>query len=58
MKKKSSMAITTLKCKECGKPFPIPRSNGMRRGNGHKKDIWCPFCNSKQKFVQTKLSAY
>lgn len=39
--------ISDCLCPECGNKFPIPRRKSCRRKNGHKKVIWCPFCNKK-----------
>ena len=31
-------------CPNCSKKFPIARKQSKKRKNGHKKDIWCPYC--------------
>lgn len=41
-------------CPKCKKKFPISRKKNKKRQNGHKKDIWCPFC----KEVTTMIELY
>lgn len=41
-----------LKCSECGGKFPVIRQRGRKRGIGHIKDLWCPYCKKETKFVE------
>lgn len=58
MKNPSGVIIVRLHCSECGEVFTIPRNNGRLREKGHKKDIYCPFCQKVTKFTQTRKAAY
>ena len=44
--------ISQFVCQECGKQFPIPRAKARRRGKGHIKDLWCPFCQKQVKTIE------
>ena len=40
-------------CPICNKKFPIARKKSKKRNNGHKKDIWCPFCRKVSNMIET-----
>lgn len=46
--------ISNFICPCCGKSFPIPRAKSMRRGKGHIKDLWCPFCKDRVKTLEIR----
>ena len=46
--------ISTFLCPECGGAFPLPRPKSMRRGKGHVKDLWCPFCKKTVKTIEIR----
>jgi uncharacterized CHY-type Zn-finger protein len=39
--------ISRCECPNCKNTFPIPRLPHQARERGHKKDIWCPFCQKR-----------
>ena len=55
MRKRNGYFIVYYKCKYCGNEFTIPRQVSKMRGVGHIKDIWCPWCKEKRKFVETGI---
>ena len=52
MKKRRDIQIMYYKCRSCSGMTTVPRQKGRLRGNGHFKDMWCPFCGSEKKFVE------
>ncbi len=48
--KRKVRVISNFICPECGLNFPLPRTHGEQRKNGHIKDVYCPKCNKVQKF--------
>lgn len=38
--------ISRCHCPNCGGIMPIPRKPGRARSIGHKKWLYCPFCNT------------
>lgn len=58
MRKRQCMNLSTFICPECGKTFPIMRNHGRQRERGHIKDIWCPYCQQTQKFLEIRRSDY
>lgn len=53
MKKQRFMDQSMLVCSSCGGRFPIMRNHGERRKKGHIKDIWCPYCKTDRKFIES-----
>lgn len=45
-------------CPGCGKKMFVPRKRGKKREDGHKKRIWCPYCNKVQNFDEYKEGMY
>lgn len=56
--KTSSFSISTMICPGCGKKMFVPRKRGKKREDGHKKRIWCPYCNKVQNFDEYKEGMY
>lgn len=54
--KRKVRVISNLICPECGLNFPLPRTHGEKRKNGHIKDVYCPKCNKVQKFKEYKYN--
>lgn len=52
LKKRKDGIIVYYRCKCCGKEVTIPRQKSRQRGIGHIKDLWCPWCKTKEKFVE------
>lgn len=46
--------ISNFVCPECGNKFPLPRPKSMRRGKGHIKDLYCPFCKKVVKTTEIR----
>ena len=47
-----SNEIHDFKCPDCGNIIPLARKKSRRRGRGHKKDIFCPFCKEMKTFTE------
>jgi len=52
--KRRSYIISRFICPDCGLVMPLPRYKGKQKEHGHVKDIWCPGCYSKKKFVEVR----
>ena len=52
MKKRNDIIIMYYKCNQCHHDVTVPRQNGRQRGEGHPKDMWCPFCKVPSKFME------
>lgn len=52
MRKRSDFYTSELECPVCHRKFPIQRKAAEKRERGHIKDIWCPFCKKKRKFIE------
>lgn len=52
--RKRRFEISRLFCPVCENKFPIPRRKDKRRKNGHKKDIWCPYCKEVKTMIEIK----
>lgn len=52
MRKRNDAFIVYYKCNCCGGELTIPRQKGRRRGVGHIKDLWCPWCKIDTKFIE------
>ncbi|MFV0363527.1 MAG: hypothetical protein ACK5LL_10650 [Suipraeoptans sp.] len=49
-----NIIISYMHCPDCKGVFPIPRRAGGQREKGHIKDLWCPFCKCKKKFIEQR----
>ena len=58
MRKRNDFYVSELECPVCHKRFPIPRKSGEKREKNHIKDIWCPYCKKKRKFIENKERSY
>ena len=54
MSKRQSYTISHFLCPECGNEIPLPRRSNRNRESGHIKDIYCPYCNKVQQFLEFK----
>lgn len=45
--RRNGFEISMCTCTGCNNIFPIPRRKSNRRKNGHKKTIYCPFCDNE-----------
>lgn len=52
MRKRNDFYTSELECPVCHRKFPIQRKAAEKRERGHIKDIWCPFCKKKRKFIE------
>lgn len=52
MKKRNDLLIMYYRCCVCNKQITIPRQKGRLRGEGHIKDLWCPYCKVDSKFSE------
>lgn len=57
MAKCGKVVISNLMCPVCEHIMPIPRHVGCQRKDGHIKDMFCPYCGKKRKFVEHKGNA-
>ncbi len=51
--KRRNVKISILKCSQCGKEMFVPRKMSNLRAKNHIKDMYCPFCKRKQKFIES-----
>ena len=58
MRKRSDFYTSELECPVCHRKFPIQRKAAEKRERGHIKDIWCPFCKKKRKFIENGRDRY
>jgi len=54
MKKKRVFYIRIFKCPDCGKILSASKSKGFSE-NGHKKDIYCPWCETVKTMEQIEF---
>ena len=54
MRRGSCFTISNFVCPDCGLIIPLPRCHGQQRGNGHKKNLWCPTCKEEHNFMEIK----
>lgn len=47
-----SYFVSILKCSVCGNTMYVPRKKDEKRGVGHIKTMYCPYCKKKQDFVE------
>ena len=52
MKKRNDIIIVYYRCNQCNHNVTIPRQIGRKRGIGHLKDMWCPYCKVEAKFTE------
>jgi uncharacterized protein CbrC (UPF0167 family) len=54
MKRKTikQFKIDTLICTCCEEKMYVPRMAGHYRKRGHIKDMYCPRCKAKRKFIE------
>ena len=45
---------TDMICSVCGEVLSIQRKIGRQKKSGHIKDLWCPICEKRRKFIELK----
>ena len=50
--------ISECICPKCGHKFPIPRRDNKRRERGHKKRLFCPYCNEVMNMLEVREGDY
>ena len=55
MKRRNDSFIVYYRCNCCNGEVTVPRQKGRRRGEGHIKDLWCPYCKAAEKFVEVGM---
>ena len=45
---------TIYRCPDCGNHTEIQRLAGMKRPNGHQKNMWCVICRAERNFIQVE----
>ena len=55
MKRQSYVYNHSFYCINCGKEsIPIPRKRGHQHARGHRKDLYCPYCQKTVNHVECK----
>ena len=49
---KTKVVMRVFKCPVCGGVLLASKNAGKQTGNGHIKDMFCPYCNDTRKFIQ------
>lgn len=52
LKKRKDGIIVYYRCVYCGNEMTVPRRKSRKRGDGHIKDLWCPWCKVDAKFTE------
>ena len=55
MKKRNDSFIVYYRCMKCSGEMSVPRQEGRKRGVGHVKDLWCPYCKADSKFSEVGI---
>lgn len=55
MRKRNDSFIVYYRCMKCSGEMSIPRQEGRKRGVGHVKDLWCPYCKADSKFSEVGI---
>lgn len=54
MRKRIQFYIRTFQCPDCGNKMFASKLNGFA-ANGHKKDLYCPWCKTEKTMEQTEM---
>lgn len=54
MKKRQVFYIRTFQCPDCGNKVYASKVKGFT-GNGHIKDIYCPYCRDEKQKEQIEM---
>lgn len=51
------LARSDFYCPNCGKSISIQRRQGFQRTSGHRKKLYCPWCQNTLNMIECKTQA-